>query len=92
MAAVVKERYCLKKTGFRAAKWHYRVGSPPCLAYGYGASYRVCGKNSSCSWHHSDTTNSYKSVTSRKYPIQTPVACIPLTPNHCRLRSDHCVC
>ncbi|GBN16304.1 hypothetical protein AVEN_221882-1 [Araneus ventricosus] len=37
-----------------------------------GASYCVCDRNSSFSWHHSDTTNCYKSVTSRTAPSQTP--------------------
>lgn len=36
------------------------------------ASYYVCSRHSSCGWHHSDTTNSWKSVNSRKGPSQTP--------------------
>ncbi|GBM73563.1 hypothetical protein AVEN_98793-1 [Araneus ventricosus] len=30
------------------------------------------GRNSSCNWHHNDTTNCYKSVTLRIAPSQTP--------------------
>ncbi|GBN75934.1 hypothetical protein AVEN_155659-1 [Araneus ventricosus] len=30
------------------------------------------GRNSSCSWRHSDTTNCHKSVTSRIAPSQRP--------------------
>ncbi|GBN97221.1 hypothetical protein AVEN_142854-1 [Araneus ventricosus] len=40
--------------------------------FGCGASYCVCGRNLSCSWHHSDKTNCYKSVTSRTALSQTP--------------------
>ncbi|GBM45292.1 hypothetical protein AVEN_36651-1 [Araneus ventricosus] len=39
-----KNWYCLTETGFRAATWHYREGRPPA----------DCGRNSSCSWHHSE--------------------------------------
>ncbi|GBM38420.1 hypothetical protein AVEN_260805-1 [Araneus ventricosus] len=37
-----------------------------------GATHCVCGRNSSYSWQHSDTTNCYKSVASRTAPSQTP--------------------
>ncbi|GFU89446.1 hypothetical protein TNCV_3649941 [Trichonephila clavipes] len=58
--------------------------------YGCGAIYNICGKNSSCSWYHNDTTNCSKSVTSRTAPARRSVACIPLTPSHCRLRRRWC--
>ncbi|GBM77764.1 hypothetical protein AVEN_231573-1 [Araneus ventricosus] len=47
-------------------------GKPLCLAYGCGAFYCVCGRNWRCSWHHSDTTNCFKSVILRTAPSQTP--------------------
>ncbi|GBM98161.1 hypothetical protein AVEN_59790-1 [Araneus ventricosus] len=51
-----------------------RRGKTVCSAYGCGTSYCVYGRNSSCSWHHIDTTNCYKSVTSRTALIQTPTS------------------
>ncbi|GBL76687.1 hypothetical protein AVEN_216714-1 [Araneus ventricosus] len=62
----------------------------PCSAYGCGASYCVFDRNSSCCWHHSAQRTVTNRLLQGQLRARRPVACIPLTPNHCRLRHEWC--
>ncbi|GBM36206.1 hypothetical protein AVEN_97573-1 [Araneus ventricosus] len=63
-------------------------GRPPCLTYG-------CGTASAAEIRDAvGTTVTQRTVTNRllqgQLRARRPISCIPLTPNHCRLRREWC--